>query len=72
MVSERTKTIVGYALLGLGIGLIVFSLFYVVTVRTGIAQRFTWTWVAIHLAVLLLPGVVLALYGASRKPTMPT
>lgn len=68
MVSERTRTIVGYSLLGFGLSILIFSLFYVITTRAGIAQRFVWSWVAIHLAVLLTPPLLFGFYGATRKP----
>lgn len=72
MEPARSRTTLGYGLLGLGIGVILFSIFYLVTVRTQIAQRFVWSWVLIFLAVLLLPAALLAAYGATRKPTGPT
>ncbi|HLF15989.1 MAG TPA: hypothetical protein VI796_00955 [Candidatus Thermoplasmatota archaeon] len=69
MISPRTRGAVGHGLLGLAIGILVFSIFYIATFRTGVAQRFVWSWVGIHLFVLLAPAVVLALYGANKaKP----
>ena len=66
MTSERARNTIGYALLGLGIGVILFSFYYIIVNRAGIAQRYEWTWVIIHLVVLLGPAVVLGLFG-SRK-----
>ena len=68
MASPKFRTARGYALLGLGIGVILFSFVYVITLREHISQRFVWSWVAIHLAVLLGPAVLLGLYGWTRNP----
>ncbi len=70
MATERERRILGYAGLGLLLGIVLFAIFYIVTVRAGVSQRFVWSWVAIHLLVLLGPMVVFGLYGASRKPAM--
>ena len=70
MATERQRRILGYAGLGLLLGIVLFSLFYVITWRAGVSQRFVWSWVFIHLAVLLGPAVLLAFYRASKKPAM--
>ena len=70
MATERQRRILGYAGLGLLLGIVLFSLFYVITWRAGVSQRFVWSWVFIHLAVLLGPALVFALIGANKKPGM--
>lgn len=67
MATEQQQSILGYAGLGLFIGVLLFSFFYFITVRLGIAERFSWTWVFIHLLVLLGPALVLALVGSRRN-----
>ena len=69
MATERQRRILGYAGLGLLLGIVLFSLFYVITWRAGVSQRFVWSWVFIHLAVLLGPAAIFALIGAGKKPT---
>jgi hypothetical protein len=66
MATQRAKTTAGYAFLGLGLGVILFSFWYIITWRLQIAQRFEWGWLGIHLAVLLLPAVLLGLFGSRR------
>ncbi|HLE47613.1 MAG TPA: hypothetical protein VI818_04890 [Candidatus Thermoplasmatota archaeon] len=71
MISPRARSAIGHGLLGLGIGVLVFAVFYVFTFRMGISERFVWSWVGIHLFMLLAPAVGLALYGANKaKPEM--
>lgn len=69
MATERQRRILGYAGLGLLLGIVLFSLFYTITWRAGVSQRFVWSWVFIHLAVLLGPAGLFALYGANKKST---
>lgn len=69
MATERQRRILGYAGLGLLLGIVIFALFYVITWRAGVSERYVWSWVFIHLAVLFGPAGLLALYGANKKPT---
>ncbi len=69
MATERQRRILGYAGLGLLLGIVLFSLFYVITWRAGVSERFVWSWVFIHLAVLFGPAGLFALYGANKKQT---
>lgn len=71
MASERAKNTAGYALLGLGIGVILFSFYYIIVNRAGIAQRYEWSWVLIHLLVLLGPAIVLGLFGSRKTAQSP-
>lgn len=66
MATERQQRILGYAGVGLFLGIVLFVLFYIVTVRAGVAQRFEWSWVAIFLVVLLGPSIGMGFYGAQR------
>ena len=57
----------GFGLLGLGIGILVFSVVYFVTVRVEqVAVRGSGLWILLFLACLLGPALLLALYGATR------
>lgn len=67
MAEGKTNRVLGHALLGLGIGIFLFAVFYIVTYREGISQRFEWGWVLIHLSVLLGPAVLMGLWGAKRE-----
>ena len=70
MATETQRRIFGYASLGLFIGIVLFAFFYIVTFRAGISQRFVWSWVFIHLLVLLGPAIAMGFWGATKKPTM--
>lgn len=67
MATIRTRNALGWGAFGLAVGVIFFSVFYVLVVRTGTAQRGQWTWVGIFLLVLLGPAILGALYGYSRR-----
>jgi uncharacterized membrane protein len=69
MATERQRRILGYAGLGLLLGIVLFAVFYIVTFRAGISERFTWSWVFIHLLVLFAPAGLFALYGANKTST---
>lgn len=66
MDEQRVARILGYGLFGLGIGLTIFSLLYLVLMRAGIAERETTTWLLILLAIVLVPTLIGAGVGAAR------
>lgn len=66
MDEQRIAGILGFGLFGLGIGLTIFSLLYLVLMRAGVAERESTTWLLILLALVLVPALIGAAVGAAR------
>jgi hypothetical protein len=65
--TNAPSAALGYGLLGLGLGLLIFSAVYLVTVRMRIAERTDAGWAGLFIAIILVPAFLLALVGLSRS-----
>lgn len=63
MNQATLRPTIGFAAVGLFLGLVLFSLAYLTTVRSRVAVRGDPAWAALFLALLVGPAVVLAWYG---------
>lgn len=66
MEDDRASSILGYGLFGLGIGLTVFAITYLVLMRADVAQTRSALWLVIFLAIVLVPALIGAAVGAAR------
>ncbi len=69
MEDDRAASILGYGLFGLGIGLTIFAVTYLVLMRADVAETRSAFWLVIFLAIVLVPALIGAAVGAARART---